>query len=127
MERIDLLSLNQEELAQKLCEISEKSGVKIEKFRSGQIYGWLTKGIYSFDEMLNVPKSIKSVLEEYCVITLPRVEKKLVSKLDGTVKYLFRLHDDEFIESVFMRYEHGEELTQLLNKYFEILETPGDK
>ena len=110
LERIDLASLDLKELSEKLSEISEKSGVKIEKFRGKQIYGWLVKGVYSFDEMLNVPKSIKSVLEEYCLITLPRVEKKLVSKLDGTVKYLFRLHDGEFIESVFMRYEHGNTL-----------------
>ena len=110
MEKLDIASLNLEELSKKLSEISEKSGRKIEKFRSGQIYGWLCKGIYSFDEMLNVPKSIKTVLDEYCVITLPRVEKKLVSKLDGTVKYLFRLYDGEFVESVFMRYEHGNTL-----------------
>ena len=100
LERIDLASLNLEELTEKLREISEKSGVKIEKFRSAQIYGWLTRGVYSFEEMLNVPKNIKAVLDEYCFITLPRVEKKLVSKIDGTVKYLFRLHDGEFIESV---------------------------
>lgn len=110
LERIDLASLNMDELAAVLSDISEKSGVKIEKFRCGQIYGWLVKGVYSFDEMLNVPKNIKAVLEEYCFITLPRVEKKLVSKLDGTVKYLFKLHDGEFIESVFMRYEHGNTL-----------------
>lgn len=110
MERIDLASLNLDELTQRMCEISEKSGVKIEKFRSTQIYGWLIKGVYSFDEMLNVPKNIKAVLDEYCFITLPRVEKKLVSKIDGTVKYLFRLFDGEFIESVFMRYEHGNTL-----------------
>lgn len=110
MEKIDIASLNFPELAAKLTEISEKSGVKIEKFRSGQIYGWLTKGVYSFDEMLNVPKNIKAVLDEYCLLTLPKVEKKLVSKIDGTVKYLFRLHDGEFIESVFMRYEHGNTL-----------------
>ena len=107
MERIDIASLNLNELTVKLGEISENSGVKIEKFRATQIYGWLTKGVYSFDEMLNVPKSIKAVLDEYCLLTLPRVEKKLVSKIDGTVKYLFKLHDGEFIESVFMRYEHG--------------------
>lgn len=99
-----------DELTEKLSEISEKSGVKIEKFRAVQIYGWLTRGVYSFDEMLNVPKNIKAALDEYCLITLPRVEKKLVSKIDGTVKYLFRLYDGEFIESVFMRYEHGNTL-----------------
>lgn len=107
MDRIDIMSQNSDELAKTLQEISEKSGVKIEKFRGGQIYGWLVKGVYSFDEMLNVPKSIKNVLDEYCFLALPQIEKKLVSKIDGTVKYLFRLHDGEFVESVFMRYEHG--------------------
>ena len=101
------MSQSSEELAKTLQEISEKSGVKIEKFRSTQIYGWLVKGVYSFDEMLNVPKTIKAVLDEYCFLALPQIEKKLVSKIDGTVKYLFRLHDGEFVESVFMRYEHG--------------------
>ena len=101
------MSQSSEELARTLQEISEKSGVKIEKFRATQIYGWLVKGVYSFDEMLNVPKTIKNVLDEYCFLALPQIEKKLVSKIDGTVKYLFRLHDGEFVESVFMRYEHG--------------------
>ena len=101
------MSQNSDELAKTLQEISEKSGVKIEKFRAAQIYGWLVKGVYSFDEMLNVPKTIKNVLGEYCLLALPQIEKKLVSKIDGTVKYLFRLHDGEFVESVFMRYEHG--------------------
>lgn len=110
MERIDIASLDLQELTEKLSEASEKSGVKIEKYRAAQIYGWLVKGVYGFDEMKNVPRNIQTVLEEYFFITLPRVEKKLVSKLDGTVKYLFRLHDDEFIESVFMRYEHGNTL-----------------
>ena len=110
MEKIDIASLNLGELTATLADISEKSGIKIEKFRSGQIYGWLTKGVYSFDEMLNVPKNIKAVLEQYCFLTLPAVEKKLVSKIDGTVKYLFRLYDGEFVESVFMRYEHGNTL-----------------
>ena len=110
MERIDISSLNFSELSELLAELSVKSGVKIDKYRYKQIYLWLVKGVYSFDEMLNVPKNIKAVLDEYCFITLPRIEKKLVSKIDGTVKYLFRLYDGEFIESVFMRYEHGNTL-----------------
>lgn len=110
MNKIDIASLNRDELAQTLCEISQESGVKIEKFRAKQIYSWLVKGVYGFDEMINVPKSIRCVLEEYCFLTLPKVEKKLVSKIDGTVKYLFKLYDGEFIESVFMRYEHGNTL-----------------
>ena len=51
--------------------------------------------------------SSRERLKEECVDTLPVVEEKLVSKIDGTVKYLFRLHDGECVESVFMRYEHG--------------------
>ncbi len=110
MEKIDISSLNLSELSEVLAELSEKTGVKIDRYRYKQIYQWLVKGVYSFDEMLNVPKNIKAVLEENCLITLPKVEKKLVSKIDGTVKYLFRLYDGEFIESVFMRYEHGNTL-----------------
>ena len=110
MERIDISSLNFSELSELLAELSVKSGVKIDKYRYKQIYLWLVKGVYTFEEMLNVPKNIKAVLDEHCFLTLPRIEKKLVSKIDGTVKYLFRLHDGEFIESVFMRYEHGNTL-----------------
>lgn len=107
MDKLDLMSLYPDELEKEIAIISEKSGTKIEKYRSKQIYSWLTKGVYSFDEMGNIPAKIKQVLSEYCFITLPAVEKKLVSKIDGTVKYLFRLYDGEFVESVFMRYEHG--------------------
>ncbi len=110
MNKTDITSLDVNALTEYLSEISEKSGVKIEKYRAKQIYLWLQKGTYSFDEMLNIPKSIRLLLEEHTFLTLPRVEKKLVSKLDGTVKYLFRLYDGEFIESVFMRYEHGNTL-----------------
>ncbi len=109
-QKIDIASLNLDELSAALSEISALSGTKIEKFRAKQIYEWLVKGVYSFDEMLNVPKTIRSILQEYTFLTLPKVEKKLVSKIDGTVKYLFRLYDGEFIESVFMRYEHGNTL-----------------
>ena len=110
MEKIDISSLDMNELSEKLEEVSQNSGVKIEKYRVKQIYSWLTKGVYSFDEMQNIPKNIKNVLCEYFFLTLPVVEKKLVSKLDGTVKYLFKLHDGEYIESVFMRYQHGNTL-----------------
>ena len=107
MEKLDIMSLFPDELEEEICKISEKSGTKIEKYRSKQIYSWLVKGVYSFDEMGNVPSKIKEVLKEYCFIALPSVEKKLVSQIDGTVKYLFKLYDGECVESVFMRYEHG--------------------
>ncbi len=107
MNKTDISSLEKDELVLFLDEISKTSGVKIEKYRATQIFSWLVKGVSSFDEMLNVPKNIKEVLDKYAFLTLPNVEKKLVSQIDGTVKYLFRLYDGEFVESVFMRYEHG--------------------
>ena len=105
--KIDISSLDIPELSVLFETLSEKSGVKIEKFRAKQVFSWLNKGVASFDEMTNVSKAQRTVLEENCYIALPAIEKKLVSKIDGTVKYLFRLFDGECIESVFMRYEHG--------------------
>lgn len=110
MKKIDIQSLNLEELSEFLDSLSEKTGVKIQKFRADQIYLWLTKGILSFDEMVNVPKDIRAVLCDNAFLTTPKVHKKLVSKIDGTVKYLFELYDGEYIESVFMRYKHGNTL-----------------
>lgn len=105
--KTDISSLTLPELSEMLERLSAESGVKIESFRAKQIFGWLSSGISSFDEMTNVSKPLRALLCERCYIALPQIEKKLVSKLDGTVKYLFRLYDGECIESVFMRYEHG--------------------
>ena len=105
--KLDLLSLNLSELSESLSKLSEEHGVKIEKFRAKQIYAWLNKGVSEFSEMSNVSKNIRELLDSTCYIALPQIEKKLVSKIDGTVKYLFRLYDGECVESVFMRYEHG--------------------
>ena len=110
MDKKDISSLLPEELCEYLSALSESSGVKIEKYRASQIFSWLVKGAADFSEMGNIPKNIKAVLEENAYITLPQIQTKLVSKIDGTVKYLFRLHDGECIESVFMRYEHGNTL-----------------
>ncbi len=107
MNKTDISSLDKSELKEFLKGLSETQNVKIESFRADQIFDWLVKGVDSFDEMKNVPKTIKEALEKEAFISLPTVEKKLVSKIDGTVKYLFKLYDGEFVESVFMRYEHG--------------------
>lgn len=108
--KADIASMDPAELAAFLVALSEKSGVKIEKFRTGQISSWLTKGVREFDEMANVPARIRTVLQENAYLTLPTVKVKLVSQIDGTIKYLFELHDGECVESVFMRYEHGNTL-----------------
>lgn len=76
-------------------------------FRAGQVFKWLHSGVKSFDEMSNIPKNMRQALKEQYYITYPVPERKLVSKIDGTVKYLWRLNDGNTIESVIMKYEHG--------------------
>lgn len=102
-DKIDILSLSLAELEEEIIKMGEP------RFRAKQIFEWINKGAWD-DEMKNIPKSLKAKLNEKFIFTLPVVEKKLVSKLDGTIKYLFKLFDGELIESVFMRYEHGNTL-----------------
>ena len=78
-----------------------------EKYRAEQILKWLHAGVTSFDEMSNLPLKLREFLKENYVIPTVRIERKQVSQLDGTVKYLFRLDDGEHIESVVMHYHHG--------------------
>ena len=101
--RADLLSMNMTELSEFLA------GLGVEKYRAKQIFDWMTRGV-DFDGMTNLSKALREKLASAAVINLPTVEKRLVSKLDGTVKYLFGLYDGNFIESVFMRYKHGNTL-----------------
>ncbi len=101
--KIDILSLSLGELTEEIIKLGEP------KFRAKQIYEWLTKGAWD-EEMKNIPKALRQKLNEHFFFALPLIERKLVSKIDGTVKYLFKLHDGELIESVFMRYEHGNTL-----------------
>ena len=77
------------------------------KFRSKQVVLWLKKGVVSFSEMTNLPKQLIEFLEKNCYISSAVIERKLVSKLDGTVKYLFSFNDKECVESVVMKYHHG--------------------
>lgn len=77
------------------------------KFRAGQVFKWLWTGVRSFDEMSNLPKSLREKLNEQFYITAPTVMRKQVSKLDGTVKYLWELGDGNSVESVVMKYAHG--------------------
>lgn len=101
MLKVDLLSLTKEELIKFMEELGEK------KFRAIQIFQWLHKGINSFDEMTNLSKNLRQKLEEKAYISQVRIENKLVSKLDGTTKYLFLLEDGHIIEGVVMSYKHG--------------------
>ena len=102
-EKIDIASMTKPELCDYFKSIGEP------KFRAEQVFTWLSRGA-SFSEMTNLSKALREKLEVNCLDTLPKVEQKLVSKLDGTIKYLFRLYDGACIESVFMRYNHGNTL-----------------
>ena len=99
MEKIDILSMNKEELTAYIISLGEP------KFRATQIWGWFLKGA-NFSEMKNLPASLRTKLEENAFVASAKIAKKFVSK-DGTVKYLYELYDGERIESVFMRYKHG--------------------
>lgn len=76
-------------------------------FRGKQIFRWLHRGVTSVDEMTDLPKQLREKLREDAFITVPAVARKQVSKLDGTIKYLWRLGDGNCIETVLMRYKHG--------------------
>ena len=97
----DIKSMTQEEMAVLLTELGEP------KFRAKQVFSWLHKGVRSFDEMGNLPKALRAKLADTCRLTPPTVERKQVSAQDGTIKYLWRLADGNCIETVLMRYEHG--------------------
>ncbi len=76
-------------------------------FRGGQVYTWLHRGARSFDEMTNLSKELRRTLAEQFEITAPTVARKQMSKEDGTIKYLWRLADGNCVETVLMRYHHG--------------------
>lgn len=101
-EKTDIKSLNLTELKAFLTELGEKS------FRAKQIYEWLhVKQVESFEEMTNLSKSLREKLSSRCSITTLKKVQVQISKLDGTRKYLFSLGDGNLIESVLMRYKHG--------------------
>ena len=102
MEKIDIKSLNQKELTAFIETLGEKG------FRAKQIYQWIhEKQVDSFAEMTNISKKFIETLEENAYLTCLKKEEVQISKLDGTRKYLFLLEDGNVIESVLMRYKHG--------------------
>ena len=102
MEKKDICELNIDEMKALMKEYKEPA------FRAVQIYGWLHKNkAVSFDEMNNIPKSLKEKLSADHFITIMNAEDVLISKLDGTRKYIFALYDGNVIEAVLMKYKHG--------------------
>lgn len=100
MEKTDLSSLTFEEVSRVLGEFGLPS------FRAGQIYRWIARGVFSFEEMSDLSKDLRGKLNES--FSLSRVwEETCQVSSDGTKKFLFRLEDGNHIETVLMRYEHG--------------------
>ncbi len=105
MEKIDILSLFPDELADQIVSMGEK------KFRAKQIFNWLhVKRAVSFDEMTDISLSFRTKLyEKFCINRL-NVVKTLESSIDNTVKYLYGLNDGNHVECVLMDYKHGNSL-----------------
>lgn len=98
----DILSLNLEELTAEILALGQP------KFRAKQIYRWLHKVfVTDFSQMSDLSLELRRILDDNFVIFQCSIEKKLISEYDGTIKYLFRLYDGEYIESVLMKYKYG--------------------
>ena len=102
MEKKDIASYSFEELQEEMLAIGEKG------FRSRQIYSWIhEKLVDDFEEMTNLPKTLRQKLESAYEIRRVEMEKRQISKIDGTNKFLFCLKDGNMVESVLMKYKHG--------------------
>ena len=96
-----LKSMTQEEIGAALKALGQPA------FRAKQVFSWLHKGVRSYEEMTNLPKALRQTLETEYPLHIPRVVRKQESQKDGTIKYLWRLHDGNCVETVLMRYNYG--------------------
>lgn len=105
MDKTDILSLTKDELSAAVAEMGEKP------FRAKQVYDWLhVKKVTDFSQMSNISAQFREELtKKFCIKSL-KIKKRLVSHIDNTVKYLYRLPDGEAVESVLMEYKHGNSL-----------------
>ena len=102
MSEYDIKSMTLPEIKSVMRELGQP------EFRAGQIYQWLqVHGAMDYSEMTNISKQLREALREKYPIRYCEIELKQVSRIDGTVKYLFRLCDGNFIESVLMKYKYG--------------------
>ena len=99
----DLYSMTEEELLSYFLSIGEP------KFRAKQVFAAIAQGT-PISDITTLSKALRERLANETLDSLPRVRERLVSQIDGTVKYLFELHDGACIESVLMKYKHGNTL-----------------
>lgn len=97
----DLKSMNLTEMTEVVRGLGEPA------FRAKQIFTWLHKGARSFEDMTNLSKALRQKLDEQFYITVPEIVRKQQSQKDGTIKYLWKLRDGNCVETVLMRYHHG--------------------
>lgn len=97
----DILSMLPEQLEAEIVALGEP------KFRAAQIFDWLSRGVRDFDKMSNLSKALREKLKNEYYLHEPKVLSKQVSKLDGTIKYLWELRDGNAVETVVMKYNHG--------------------
>lgn len=100
-DKIDIKSLTPGELAELMASMGQPG------YRAKQIFHRLASGCGSWDEMSELPKDLRARLAEKCHLYAPEVLQKHVSALDGTVKFLWKLHDGNAVETVVMRYHYG--------------------
>ena len=98
---IDIRSMTLEELTAALRDMGEPA------FRGKQVFTWLHRGVRSFDEMSDISKPLRERLARTYRVSGLTAARKQVSRMDGTIKYLWELHDGNCIETVLMRYRHG--------------------
>jgi 23S rRNA (adenine2503-C2)-methyltransferase len=99
---MDIRSLYIDELKSLMTDMGQPA------FKAGQLFDWMhKKHVESYDEMTNLSKDLREKLKKAQPYTVLKLEERYVSDIDGTRKYLFALSDGNFIESVFMRYKHG--------------------
>ncbi len=101
MSKIDLRSLMPEQLEDLVAQLGQP------KFRAKQLFAWLQSGATSFSDMTNIPQLLREKLDQVGYLANAAVEAKFESKLDETVKFLFKMNDGLYVESVLMKYNHG--------------------
>lgn len=97
----DIKSLLPDELA------AELQTLGLPAYRAGQVFRWLGRGVTAFEEMSDLPKALREQLDGRYTIPSLTVLRRQVSEKDGTEKFLWRLPDGQSVETVFMRYKHG--------------------
>ncbi len=98
---MNLRSLTQPELAEIFKQMGQPS------FRAKQVFAWLHKGVRSYEEMTNLPVTLREALAEHYPLNAPKAVRRQESQRDGTVKYLWELSDGNCVETVLMRYRYG--------------------